>query len=140
MIGQRVTRQRTAIGALLDGLGDFRSAQQIHTLLAQRGEDIGLATVYRTLSAMATAGEVDTLRTATGESLFRRCARPSSHHHHLVCRTCGRTVEVQGPNLESLVRSIAAEHGFTDVEHTLEFFGTCESCAEAAEAAKAANA
>ena len=134
MIGQRVTRQRTAIGALLDGLGDFRSAQQIHALLAQRGEDIGLATVYRTLSAMATAGEVDTLRTGTGESLFRRCARPSSHHHHLVCRTCGRTVEVQGPNLESLVRSIAAEHGFTDVKHTLEFFGTCESCAAAAQA------
>ncbi len=129
MIGQRVTRQRTAIGALLDGLGDFRSAQQIHTLLAERGEDIGLATVYRTLGAMATAGEVDSLRTGTGESLFRRCARPSTHHHHLVCRSCGRTVEVQGPNLESLVRSIAAEHGFTDVEHTLEFFGTCQSCA-----------
>ena len=129
MIGQRVTRQRTAIGTLLDSVDDFRSAQQIHTLLADRGGDIGLATVYRTLGAMATAGEVDTLRTVSGESLFRRCARPSTHHHHLVCRRCGRTVEVQGPNLESLVRSIAAEHGFTDVEHTLEFFGTCESCA-----------
>mgnify|MGYP005814036705 CR=1 FL=1 len=131
MNGQRVTRQRTAIGALLDGLGDFRSAQQIHGMLADRGDDIGLATVYRTLGAMATAGEVDTLRTASGESLFRRCARPTSHHHHLVCRSCGRTVEVKGPNLESLVRAIAAEHGFTDVEHTLEFFGTCEACAAA---------
>ncbi len=129
MIGQRTTRQRTAIGTLLDSVDDFRSAQQIHALLADRGEDIGLATVYRTLGAMATAGEVDTLRTGTGESLFRRCARPASHHHHLVCRSCGKTVEVQGPNLESLVRAIAAEHGFTDVEHTLEFFGTCESCA-----------
>ena len=37
MIGQRVTRQRTVIGALLDDLGDFRSAQQIHTLLTERG-------------------------------------------------------------------------------------------------------
>jgi Fur family ferric uptake transcriptional regulator len=129
MIGQRTTRQRTAIAGLLEDLDDFRSAQQIHTLLAARGEDIGLATVYRTLGAMAAAGEVDTLRTGAGESLFRRCARPASHHHHLVCRSCGRTVEVKGPNLESLVRSIAAEHGFTDVEHTLEFFGTCESCA-----------
>ncbi|MCL2464238.1 MAG: transcriptional repressor [Micrococcales bacterium] len=130
MIGQRVTRQRTAIGTLLDGLDDFRSAQQIHALLAEAGQDIGLATVYRTLGAMVAAGEVDTLRTGGGESLFRRCARPTSHHHHLVCRSCGRTVEVQGPNLESLVRAIAAEHGFTDVEHTLEFFGTCQHCAE----------
>lgn len=129
MIGQRVTRQRTAIGSLLDSVDDFRSAQQIHQLLAERGDDIGLATVYRTLGAMATAGEVDTLRTGSGESLYRRCARPSIHHHHLVCRQCGKTVEVQGPNLESLVRSIASEHGFIDVEHTLEFFGTCADCA-----------
>jgi Fur family ferric uptake transcriptional regulator len=129
MIGQRVTRQRTAIGTLLDEVDEFRSAQQIHALLAERGEDIGLATVYRTLGAMATSGDVDTLRTASGESLFRRCARPAIHHHHLVCRTCGRTVEVQGPNLESWVQVVAGEHGFTDVEHTLELFGTCASCA-----------
>lgn len=129
MIGQRVTRQRTAIGALLDDVDEFRSAQQLHALLAQRGQDIGLATVYRTLGAMADSGDVDTLRTETGESLFRRCARPEQHHHHLVCRSCGRTVEVQGPDLESLVRAVAGEHGFVDVEHTIEFFGTCAECA-----------
>ncbi len=129
MIGQRVTRQRTAIGALLDNLDEFRSAQQIHSLLAERGTDIGLATVYRTLGAMAEAGELDSLRTETGESLFRRCERQASHHHHLVCRRCGRTVEVQGPNLESWVRAVSDEHGFADVEHTLELFGTCSTCA-----------
>lgn len=128
MIGQRVTRQRTAIGALLEDVDEFRSAQQIHTMLGERGEGIGLATVYRTLGAMAAAGEVDTLRTGD-EALFRRCARPASHHHHLVCRRCGRTVEVQGLNLEAQIRTIAGEHGFVDVEHTLEMFGTCEDCA-----------
>lgn len=131
MIGQRTTRQRTAIGALLAELGEFRSAQQIHGLLAERGSGIGLATVYRTLGAMAEQGEVDTVRTAAGESLFRRCERQATHHHHLVCRRCGRTVEVQGPNLESWVRATASEHGFTDVEHMLELFGTCKDCAAA---------
>lgn len=130
MIGQRVTRQRTAIGALLDNLDEFRSAQQIHALLVDRGAGIGLATVYRTLGAMADAGELDSVRTETGESLFRRCDRQASHHHHLVCRRCGRTVEVQGPNLESWVRAVSDEHGFADVEHTLELFGTCSSCAQ----------
>ena len=129
MVGQRTTRQRTAITALLDDLDDFRSAQQVHVLLREKGQDIGLATVYRTLGAMASAGELDTLRTESGESLFRRCERPDRHHHHLVCRTCGRTVEVQGPNLETMVRAIGAEHGFVDIEHTLELFGTCANCA-----------
>ncbi len=128
MIGQRVTRQRRAIGALMDDLDDFRSAQQIHALLSARGEDIGLATVYRTLGAMAEHGDFDVLRTESGESLYRRCER-SSHHHHLVCRTCGRTVEVQGPDIEAWVASVGAGAGFADLTHTVELFGTCADCA-----------
>lgn len=127
MIGQRTTRQRTAIATLLDEVDEFRSAQQLHALLAARGEVIGLATVYRTLGAMAEADELDTLRTDSGESLYRRCER--QHHHHLVCRRCGATVEVTGLGLESAVKTVAAAHGYTDVTHTMELFGTCTRCA-----------
>ncbi len=127
MIGQRTTRQRTAIAALLDEVDEFRSAQQLHALLAVRGETIGLATVYRTLGAMADADELDTLRTDSGESLYRRCER--QHHHHLVCRRCGATVEVTGVGLEAAVRAVATAHGYTDVTHSLELFGTCARCA-----------
>ena len=52
-----------------------------------------------------------------------------SHHHHLVCRGCGKTVEVAGPAVESWADKVAAEHGFTDVGHTLEIFGSCAECA-----------
>lgn len=127
MIGQRTTRQRTAIATLLDEVDEFRSAQQLHALLAARGEVIGLATVYRTLGAMAEADELDTLRTDSSESLYRRCER--QHHHHLVCRRCGATVEVTGLGLESAVKTVAAAHGYTDVTHTMELFGTCTRCA-----------
>jgi Fur family transcriptional regulator, ferric uptake regulator len=130
MIGQRVTRQRTAITALLEQTDEFRSAQQVHNLLTARGDQIGLATVYRTLGAMAEVGEVDTVRTDSGESLYRRCNRPNDHHHHLVCRSCGKAEDIQGPNLEQLVRAIGTEHGYVDVEHTLELFGTCARCAQ----------
>ena len=120
----RPTRQRRAVSAALDAVDDFRSAQDIHTLLRERGETVGLTTVYRTLLALADGGEVDVLR--TGEALYRRCS--GGHHHHLVCRHCGRTVEVAGPTVERWADSIAAEHGFSDVSHTLEIFGTCRSC------------
>ncbi len=94
---------------------DFRSAQEIHELLAERGETVGLATVYRTLQRLAEAGEIDMLRTEDGEAIYRRCS--DSHHHHLVCRGCGRTVEVEGPAVERWTRAIAEEHGFADVSH-----------------------
>ncbi|MFE3201071.1 Fur family transcriptional regulator [Embleya sp. NPDC055664] len=123
----RSTRQRAAVSALLDEIEDFRSAQDLHDLLKQRGEAVGLTTVYRTLQALADADEVDVLRTQDGESVYRRCSR--GHHHHLVCRSCGRTVEVEGPAVERWANRIAAEHGFGDVSHELEIFGTCAQCA-----------
>ena len=124
--GLRPTRQRLAVVAAMGSVDDFRSAQEIHELLGRRGESVGLATVYRTLQRLADAGEVDMLRSGDGEAIYRRCS--DTHHHHLVCRTCGRTVEVEGPAVERWTRSIAAEHGYTDVSHTLEIFGTCPAC------------
>ncbi len=122
----RATRQRAAISALLENLDDFRSAQELHDELRRRGEGIGLTTVYRTLQQMATTGAVDTLRTDTGESVYRRCS--DHHHHHLVCRACGSTVEIQGGHVEAWATEIAREHGFSDVSHTIEIFGICSDC------------
>ena len=121
--GLRPTRQRRAIAAVMETFEDFRSAQEIHALLGEQGERVGLSTVYRTLQSLADAGEIDALRTESGESIYRRCS--TAHHHHLVCRSCGATVEVEGPAVEKWTRSIAAAHGFSEVSHTLEIFGTC---------------
>jgi Fur family ferric uptake transcriptional regulator len=115
------------VAAVLDSVEDFRSAQEIHDLLKQRGEAVGLTTVYRTLQGLADSGEVDTLRNDDGESLYRRCSH--GHHHHLVCRSCGRTVEVEGPTVERWAERVAVEHGYREVSHTLEIFGTCGGCA-----------
>lgn len=128
MVVQRMTRQRLAIGALLNEVDEFRSAQQLHELLRARGDRAGMATVYRTLQSMAQDVEVDVLRTAAGESLYRRCER-RTHHHHLVCRFCGMTVEIEGPNVESWSRELAAQNSFIDIEHTVELQGTCAQCA-----------
>jgi Fur family ferric uptake transcriptional regulator len=124
--GTRPTRQRRAVAAALSSFEDFRSAQEIHDLLRRKGENVGLSTVYRTLQALADGGDVDMLRTEDGEAIYRRCS--TTHHHHLVCRSCGRTVEVEGPTVERWAEMIAGEHGFVDVSHTLEIFGTCPAC------------
>lgn len=130
-IGARSTRQRAAVAAVLDDVDDFRSAQEIHDLLKERGTSVGLATVYRTLQALADAGQVDMLRTTSGEAIYRRCS--AEHHHHLVCRICGRTVEVAGPAVETWADRVAAEHGFTDVSHAFEIFGCCADCSKRAD-------
>jgi Fur family ferric uptake transcriptional regulator len=123
----RATWQRAAISEVLDEVKTFVTAQELHELLRTRGEQVGLATVYRSLQTMADANEVDVLRT-DGETAYRRCGQ--GHHHHLVCRSCGRTVEVDGLGIERWASDAAATHGFVDITHTLEFSGLCPDCAK----------
>lgn len=123
----RATKQRAAVRDILERTPQFRSAQQLHAALSAEGTHVGLATVYRNLTAMAEAGEVDQVRNSDGELMYRTCEAPE-HHHHIVCRSCGRTVEVSGDELEEWIARVSAAHGFTKMEHTAEFFGLCASC------------
>ena len=126
----RTTRQRTEVVALLHEVDDFLTAQQLHARLRERGAQVGLTTVYRTLQRLVDSGEVDATRLPDGEQMFRRCSR-ARHHHHLVCRSCGKTVEIEGPAVERWAEKVADTHGFADVDHTVEIFGTCATCTKA---------
>jgi Fur family ferric uptake transcriptional regulator len=124
---RRNTTQRAAILQVLAGTGEFVSAQDLHGALRSSGSTIGLATVYRALQDMAGGGDLDTVRNRTGELLYRQCEQPQ-HHHHLVCRRCGRTQEVEAPGVERWSRTVAAQYGYTDIGHELELFGLCAEC------------
>ncbi len=122
------TKQAQALAVALAGLPGFASAQEIHAELRRKGEPVGLATVYRHLQALSEQGRVDAIRDASGETLYRQCGT-SVHHHHLTCRNCGRSVEVEGWAVEQWAERVATEAGFTDVGHTVELFGLCPECA-----------
>lgn len=123
----RVTRQRSTIRQLFAAMDEFATAQQVHELLRARGETIGLATVYRTLQSLSEAGELDAVRQPEGEVAYRRCEQ-TGHHHHLICRNCGRAVEVSATQIEEWADAIAREHGFRDAGHELEIYGLCDQC------------
>ncbi len=129
-VQRRNTSQRAAIADLLGGTDEFVSAQDLHASLRSAGSTIGLATVYRALQEMSAGGSVDSVRNEHGEVLYRQCAAPA-HHHHLVCRTCGKTQEIKAPGVERWARGVAEEFGYTDVDHHMELFGLCATCSKA---------
>jgi Fur family transcriptional regulator, ferric uptake regulator len=124
---KRRTWQRTAVQEALASRDDFVSAQALHSQLRAGGSPIGLATVYRALADLAEEGDADSLQ-AEGESLYRACTSPG-HHHHLICRSCGRTVEIEADAIESWAAGVAAQHGFSDPQHVVDVFGLCAACA-----------
>ncbi|MET1051797.1 MAG: transcriptional repressor [Mycetocola sp.] len=127
---KRNTWQREAVREALDSRHGFVSAQGLHQGLRDAGSHIGLATVYRALADLANEGEADSLQSPEGESLYRACAS-TGHHHHLICRNCGLTVEIAATEVEQWARQTAAEHGFTDARHIVDIFGLCAACTPA---------
>lgn len=126
----RATRQASVVRSALAGRTGFTSAQDLHTELRNQGERVGLTTVYRRLQLLADSGEADVLRTSDGELVYRLC-ETGAHHHHLVCRVCGRTVEIEARAVERWAGRLAEKEGFVDLDHTVEVIGTCGDCAAA---------
>ncbi|MET0590730.1 MAG: transcriptional repressor [Naasia sp.] len=124
---KRNTWQRQAVRDALSGTQGFVSAQELHAGLRDGGSPIGLATVYRALADLAVEGEADSLHGAEGESLYRACST-TGHHHHLICRNCGTTVEIEADAVEQWASTTAAAHGFTQPRHIVDIFGLCPRC------------
>ena len=126
MTVKRNTWQKDAVKHALGEAAGFVSAQQLHLVLRNHGSTIGLATVYRALADLATAGDADSLQSKDGELLYRACG--TEHHHHLICRACGKTVEIEASKVETWADEVAKSHGFTQPSHTIDIFGICASC------------
>jgi Fur family ferric uptake transcriptional regulator len=123
---KRNTWQREAVREALGSSEGFVSAQSLHSHLKNSGSPIGLATVYRALADLAVEGEADSLQ-QEGESLYRACT-PGSHHHHLICRNCGLTVEIEADAVEQWAQKVATDNGFTRANHIVDVFGFCADC------------
>jgi Fur family ferric uptake transcriptional regulator len=126
MATQRLTKQRKAITEALTSQENFRSAQEIHSLLNSNGETIGLSTVYRNLTEMFESRDVDMIIGTDGESQYRLCS--DNHHHHLTCTKCGLAIEITGEALEVWAKQVGIDNGFTEIAHTLEITGVCRDC------------
>jgi len=121
-----MSKSGARIFTTLERVGGFASAQEVHRMMMKEGDRIGLTTIYRGLQSLVNQKVVDALRRDDGEAIYRVCGE--SHHHHLICRRCGRTVEIANEAIEKWAASEAASHGFREVGHSVELFGICQKC------------
>ena len=124
--GVRVTRRRLEVLSELARERDDVTAQALWHRLRKRDSQAGLATVYRTLALLADHGVVDTMSHHGTELCYRLCTE--SHHHHLVCSSCHRVVEVEQCGLGSWLDTVTKAHGFVATDHRVEITGLCSAC------------
>ena len=124
---KRNTWQREAVTAELNAVDGFVSAQALFARMRDAGSTISLATVYRALTDLVGERAADSLLSPEGENLYRACAS-DGHHHHLICRSCGATAEINAEPVESWAQQVAVAHGFTQAQHVVDVFGLCADC------------
>jgi Fur family ferric uptake transcriptional regulator len=124
--GLRVTDQRRIVLEAMLGERNDATAQGLHERLRPAAPRLGLATVYRTLNALADAGVLDRLHHDATGTCFRYCG--PGHHHHLTCRICHKVVELRDCDLADWATTLGRAHGFADINHSLELDGVCDQC------------
>ena len=124
--GVRVTSQRLEVLEELRREPDDVTAQMLWRRLRERGSQTGLATVYRALSLLNEKGVIDALSHHGTELCYRLCN--DTHHHHMVCSSCHRVVEVEQCGLEPWLADVASRHDFVATEHKIEITGICSAC------------
>ena len=129
----RNTPRQQALLEVLDEADGFLSASELHgrlcAYLAPQGLRVGIATVYGQLRRLAQCGAVDTLHGDDGETRYW-LPRGDAHHHYLVCRSCGRALEIVAEPVEEWADVLGASFGFRDVTHIFELSGLCDRCAD----------
>lgn len=128
--GLKVTLPRVKVLSVLEtSRKRHLSAEDLYKTLLEKGEEIGLATVYRVLTQFELAGLVSRHNFEGGQSVFE--LNRGGHHDHLVCVKCGKVVEFLEEAIEERQRAIAENHGFTLEDHSLVIYGFCPGCREA---------
>ncbi len=123
--GLKLTPQRRLIAEAIHDIPTHLSAEEIIIYVQDKMPGVNKSTVYRTLELLEEAGCV--YRSRMGDGFVYHHAE-EGHHHHLVCRKCGETVDCDEDLLASAEQAIADQYGFhVDLKHVV-IRGLCQDC------------
>jgi len=122
-VGYRVTPSRRAVVDAIANCPVPFTVEEICSVVPE----VGRATVFRTMKLLH---ELDVVcRVPLEDGSVRYAVSRSGHHHHLVCRSCGKVAEFSDPGLDRLIGERARDLRFALEGHSLELYGLCDDCA-----------
>jgi Fur family ferric uptake transcriptional regulator len=126
--GYRSSTPRTAVVDALAELGCSVTAREIADLLDERGEPVGLASIYRALDLLDRLRLVQRFDVGEGTARYEPAHPGGEHHHHLVCQTCGNVRAFQDPDLERVIERLSRRVDFSIDAHDVTLRGECPTC------------
>lgn len=124
--GHRLTSSRRAIAQLISEQEGHFSAADLVSAARQRDLGVGRATVFRALELLEELEVVERVDLPGGAHAYVPCE--TTHHHHVICSSCGRSAAVGDRGLRSLAHEVAEQTGYRIDTHRLELYGRCPDC------------
>lgn len=128
--GYKLTPQRRAVvNMVIENKGSHLTAEELYDLVKKDCPEIGLATVYRTIQLLEEIGLLSKLNLDDGCNRYELIDEDEIHqHHHLICRKCGKVIEVEEDLLEVIEKTVENNYNFKIENHSLKFIGICSDC------------
>jgi len=126
-VGLKQTAQRDTILHTFLETRDHLSIDELHRLVQKKDPRIGYTTVYRTLKLLSECGLASEVAFHDGIARYEHQYNRRSHHH-MVCTSCGSSVEFFSREVEELERQIGRKHNYATTRHTFQIYGLCEDC------------
>jgi Fur family transcriptional regulator, ferric uptake regulator len=126
--GYRLSGPRSAVVGALADLGCSVTAKEIADSLHGRGQDIGVASIYRTLELLDTLRLTRRVDAAEGVARYEPIEPSGEHHHHIVCDSCGQVSPFEDSGLERAIEKLASRVDYAIDAHDVTLRGECPAC------------
>jgi Fur family ferric uptake transcriptional regulator len=126
--GYRSSTPRSAVVSAVAELGCSVTAREISDLLAQRGQAVGLASIYRALDLLERLRLVQRFEVGEGAARYEPVQPDGEHHHHLVCESCGEVSTFEDPALERAIERLSSRVDYAVGGHDVTLRGECPAC------------
>jgi Fur family ferric uptake transcriptional regulator len=126
--GYRVSGPRSAVVETLADLGCSVTAKEIADRLHERGQDVGVASIYRTLELLDRLRLAKRVDAAEGVARYEPIDPSGEHHHHLVCESCGEVTAFADRELEQAIADVSRRVDYAVDAHDVTLRGECPTC------------
>jgi Fur family transcriptional regulator, ferric uptake regulator len=130
--GYRRGGARTAVIAALADQDCAVTAFELEDELRRRKAGVGRASIYRALEQLEQLGLLQRLEVCRGTAGYERVEPDGEHHHHAICRECGRLIPFEDASLERAIDKVVGGMSFDADEHEVVIRGLCERCSRIA--------
>lgn len=121
--GYKMTKRRIDMLSFFSEKSKYKTAKDVYQYMEDKYPGISYDTVYRNLHLYHDLGILESTDLNAEKHFRMRCE--DDHHHHFICKRCGKTKKINFCPMEEVSQQLSQ---YKVDDHKFEIYGTCPTC------------